>query len=89
MAIIEVKHLSKEFKVKLKEKGLKGSLKSIISPKYKTVKAVKNISFEVEKGEIIAFIGPNGAGKSTTIKMMTSILYPDKGSIGFALILWM
>ena len=81
MPIIEVKHLSKEFKVKLKEKGLKGSLKSIISPKYKTVKAVKNISFEVEKGEIIAFIGPNGAGKSTTIKMMTSILYPDKGSI--------
>ena len=81
MPIIEVKHLSKEFKVKLKEKGLKGSLKSIISSKYKTVKAVKNISFEVEKGEIIAFIGPNGAGKSTTIKMMTSILYPDKGSI--------
>ena len=81
MSIIEVKHLSKEFKVKLKDKGLKGSLKSIIKPKYKTVKAVKNISFEVEKGEIIAFIGPNGAGKSTTIKMMTSILYPDKGSI--------
>ena len=81
MSIIEVKHLSKEFKVKLKDKGLKGSLKSIIKPKYKTIKAVKNISFKVEKGEIIAFIGPNGAGKSTTIKMMTSILYPDKGNI--------
>ena len=61
MAIIEVKNLSKSFKVKIKEKGLKGSLKSIIKPKYKIVKAVKNISFEVEKGEIIAFIGPNGA----------------------------
>lgn len=81
MPIIEVKNLSKEFKVKLKEKGLKGSLKSIIKPKYKTVKAVKNINFSVDKGEIIAFIGPNGAGKSTTIKMMTSILHPDKGSI--------
>lgn len=81
MAVIEVKNLSKSFKVKLKEKGLKGSLKSIIKPKYKTVKAVRNVSFSVEKGEIIAFIGPNGAGKSTTIKMMTSILYPDKGSI--------
>ena len=81
MAIIEVKNLSKTFKVKLKDKGLKGSLKSIIKPKYKTVHAVKNISFEVEKGEIVAFIGPNGAGKSTTIKMMTSILYPDKGSV--------
>ena len=81
MAIIEVKKLSKTFKVKLKEKGLKGSIKSIIKPKYKLVKAVRNISFEVEKGEIIAFIGPNGAGKSTTIKMMTSIIYPDKGSV--------
>ena len=81
MAIIEVKNLSKDFKVKLKSKGFKGSLKSIIKPSYKTVKAVKNISFEVEKGEVIAFIGPNGAGKSTTIKMLTGILYPDKGDI--------
>ena len=81
MNVIEVKHLSKEFKVKLKEKGLKGSIKSIIKPKYKTIKAVKNINFQVEKGEMIAFIGPNGAGKSTTIKMLTGILYPNKGSI--------
>ena len=81
MAVIEVKKLTKNFKVKLKEKGFKGSLKSIIKPKYKTIKAVKNIDFEVEKGEIIAFIGPNGAGKSTTIKMLTGILYPDKGSV--------
>ena len=81
MTIIEVKNLSKKFRVKVKENGLKGSLKSIFKPKYKVVEAVKNISFEVEKGEIIAFIGPNGAGKSTTIKMMTSILYPDQGSV--------
>ena len=79
--VIEVKNLNKTFRVKLKEKGLKGSIKSIFKPKYKTVKAVKNISFNVEKGEIIAFIGPNGAGKSTTIKMLTGILYPDKGNI--------
>ena len=81
MPIITVKNLSKTFKIKLKEKGFKGSIKSIIKPKYKTIRAVKNISFEVEKGEIIAFIGPNGAGKSTTIKMLTGILFPDKGNI--------
>ncbi len=45
------------------------------------MKAVRNIDFSVEKGEMVAFIGPNGAGKSTTIKMMTGILYPTKGSI--------
>ena len=81
MSTIQVKKLSKTFKVKLKEKGLKGSLKSIFKPRYKTINAVNNISFEVDKGEIIAFIGPNGAGKSTTIKMLTGILYPDKGNI--------
>ena len=79
--VIEVKKLNKTFKVKIKEKGLMGSLKSIFKPKYKIVKAVKNISFSVAKGEIIAFIGPNGAGKSTTIKMLTGILYPDSGSV--------
>ena len=81
MAIIKVNKLSKTFKVKIKEKGLKGSLKSIINPKYKVIKAVKDVSFEIEKGEIIAFIGPNGAGKSTTIKMLTGILYPNKGDV--------
>lgn len=81
MAVITVENLSKNFKVKQKEKGLKGSLKSFIKPKYNIIKAVKNISFEVEKGEMIAFIGPNGAGKSTSIKMMTGILFPDSGKI--------
>ena len=81
MAVITVKNLSKNFKVKVKEKGLKGSIKSIVKPKYKIIKAVKNISFLIEKGEMVAFIGPNGAGKSTSIKMMTGILFPDKGEI--------
>ena len=81
MEAIVVKNLSKNFKVKLKEKGLKGSIQSFVKPKYKIIKAVKNISFSIEKGEMVAFIGPNGAGKSTSIKMMTGILYPDHGSI--------
>lgn len=79
--VIEVKKLGKTFNVKQKEKGMKGSLKSIFKPKYKTINAVKNISFSIKKGEILAFIGPNGAGKSTTIKMLTGILYKDKGDI--------
>lgn len=76
---IEVNHLSKEFRVKVKSKGLRGSLAAIFHPRYRKIKAVDDISFSVEKGEIIAFIGPNGAGKSTTIKMLTGILYPDSG----------
>lgn len=79
--IIKIKNLSKTFKVKIKGKGFKESIKGIFNPKYKEVKAVKNLNLSVEKGEIIAFIGPNGAGKSTTIKMLTGILCPSKGTV--------
>jgi ABC-2 type transport system ATP-binding protein len=81
MSIIKVSKLFKTFKVKTKEEGLKGSFKSILSPNFREIRAVNDISFEVSKGEILAFIGPNGAGKSTTIKMMTGILHPTSGQI--------
>ena len=81
MKAIEVNKLCKDFKTKQKEKGLKGSLKAIFKPKYKTKHAVDKISFSVDEGEVIAFIGPNGAGKSTTIKMLTGILYPTSGEV--------
>jgi ABC-2 type transport system ATP-binding protein len=71
--IIKVSSLSKEFKL-YKNKGF---FKREVSK----VEAVKNISFDVKEGEILAFIGPNGAGKSTTIKMMTGILQPTSGDI--------
>ncbi|MBR2712824.1 MAG: ATP-binding cassette domain-containing protein [Bacilli bacterium] len=81
MKAIEVKNIKKRYKTRLKEKGFIGSLKSIFKPKYKIKKAVDNISFSIDSGEVVAFIGPNGAGKSTTIKMLTGILYKDSGSI--------
>lgn len=73
--LINVKNLSKEFKIKQKMKGRMFKKKSTI------LKAVDNVSFEIEKGEVVAFIGPNGAGKSTTIKMLTGIIQPTSGSI--------
>ncbi len=47
---------------------------------YGEQKAVNNISFAIQKGEIVGFLGPNGAGKSTTMKMITGYLQPDGGS---------
>ena len=79
--MIEVKNVSKEFKKIIKEPGLKGSVKSLFHKKQEIVKAVDDISFTVEKGEILGFIGPNGAGKSTAIKMLTGILTPTSGEI--------
>ena len=81
MKAITVKNLTKEFKAKQKEAGVKGSIKSLFKTNYKHIKAVNDISFDVEQGETVGFIGPNGAGKSTTIKMMTGILFPSSGEI--------
>ena len=81
MKVIEAENLSKTFRVRGKEKGMKGSIKAIFQPQMKEIKAVDGVSFAVEEGEALAFIGPNGAGKSTTIKMLTGILYPDGGSV--------
>ncbi len=81
MKAIEVKNLTKDFKVKKKYKG-KEKFKHLFSKREVSIKhAVNNISFDVEEGECLAFIGPNGAGKSTTIKMLTGILYPTSGEI--------
>ena len=54
---------------------------SNLSKNYGTQKAVNNISFNVNKGEIVGFLGPNGAGKSTTMKMITGYLNADAGNI--------
>lgn len=81
MKVIEAEELSKNFRVKQKEKGMRGSIKAVFHPQTEEIKAVDKVSFGVEEGEVLAFIGPNGAGKSTTIKMLTGILYPDGGRV--------
>ena len=81
MSFISVKHLNKEFKVLQRDSGLKNAFRSLFKRNYKYIKAVDDISFEIEEGEIVAYIGPNGAGKSTTIKMLCGILLPDSGKI--------
>ena len=79
MSFIEIKQISKTFKVAKKRSGLKESIKSFFKREFIEVKAVDDISFSIEEGEIVGYIGPNGAGKSTTIKILSGILIPDSG----------
>lgn len=78
--MIEVKNLKKNFTKVKKRSGLKG----FFFPDKENFEAVKDISFNVKKGELVAFVGPNGAGKSTTIKMLTGIIHPSGGEITVA-----
>lgn len=77
MIIISVKSLKKQFK-KVQKRGI---LKDMLRPKYIKTFAVDDISFEINKGEAVAFLGPNGAGKTTTIKMLTGLIYPTEGEV--------
>lgn len=81
MSFIEVKNISKTFKVAKRGSGLKNGIKSFFKRDYITIDAASNINFEVDKGEIVGYIGPNGAGKSTTIKILSGILVPDSGTV--------
>ncbi len=84
MAMIEATGLSKTFRVAKRRPGLFGSLRSIVDPEVRQVRAVQDLALRVEPGEIIGLVGPNGAGKSTTIKMLTGILMPSAGQVRVA-----
>jgi ABC-2 type transport system ATP-binding protein len=79
--MISVTHLAKHFDVAQPGRGVAGKLKRLFAPQYALIKAVDDVSFEIEEGEIVGYLGPNGAGKSTTIKLLTGVLYPTAGSI--------
>ena len=82
MQAIKVENLSKTFRIKRKEKGMRGSVKAIFHPQTEEIRAVDGVSFTVEEGEMLAFIGPNGAGKSTTINTLCTILGQTSGRLG-------
>jgi ABC-2 type transport system ATP-binding protein len=79
--MIQVSHVSKDFIKYEKGKGLKGLIQGFFNAKKTIYHAVSDISFEIQKGEMVGYIGANGAGKSTTIKMLTGILTPTGGEI--------
>lgn len=78
---IIVDHLSKHYQVHQKEPGFLGSVRSFFNRQYQIVRAVDDVSFAIEPGEIVGFLGPNGAGKTTTLKVLSGLLYPTNGDV--------
>lgn len=78
--MIEVKHLSKTFQVNKRNAGFCAAFKSLFYHEKEQIKALDDISFRINTGEMVGYIGPNGAGKSSTIKILSGILIPDKGT---------
>jgi ABC-2 type transport system ATP-binding protein len=81
VSIIVVENLSKIYPVAIKKPGLKGTLSHFFRRTYREIKAVQNVSFKIQPGEVVGFLGANGAGKTTTLKMLTGLIHPSRGEV--------
>ncbi|MDQ0193763.1 ABC transporter ATP-binding protein [Paenibacillus wynnii] len=84
MALIEINDIHKEYVTYKQEKGFLNTFKGFFYREKQIKEAVKGISFQIEKGEMVGYIGPNGAGKSTTLKILSGILTPTSGEAHIA-----
>jgi ABC-2 type transport system ATP-binding protein len=80
-ALIEVRDLTKDYRLTRRRAGVLGGLVDLVRPRKRILRAVDRVSFTIAAGEMVGYIGANGAGKSTTIKMLTGILTPTGGEV--------
>jgi len=79
MIAISARSLVKTYRVARQAENVKFWLSRLWKREYTTVRAVRGVSFDIERGEMVAFLGPNGAGKTTTLKLLSGLIYPSSG----------
>jgi ABC-2 type transport system ATP-binding protein len=80
MPIIEARGLTKTYRVFRKKEGFFGAVRGLFRRQYQEIRAVADVHFTIQPGEMVAFLGPNGAGKTTTLKMLAGLIYPSSGT---------
>jgi ABC-2 type transport system ATP-binding protein len=76
---IQATGLTKHYRVYRKREGLGAAFKGLFKREFKIVEAVRDVSFQINSGEMVAFLGPNGAGKTTTLKLLSGLIFPTSG----------
>lgn len=78
--MITMQHICKTYKVSKRDAGFSSAFKALFTREYEYIHALDDVSFTIDDGEMVGYIGPNGAGKSSTIKILSGILTPEKGT---------
>lgn len=78
---IQTKNLGREYKTYQKKEGLLNSIKGFWNREYTTKSALKNVSLDIEGGQIVGLVGANGAGKTTLLKILSGLIYPTSGEV--------
>src|SRR5713101_9665955 len=79
--VVNLSGVSKTFRQRQRSERMRDVLRNLFSPTIREVHALRDINLQIARGEVVAYAGPNGAGKSTTVKMLSSMLAPDSGTV--------
>lgn len=79
--VVKLTGVRKTFRQKQRSEHLGDVVRNLVHPRVREVRALQGINLEIAAGEIVAYAGPNGAGKSTTVKLLSSVLAPDAGTV--------
>jgi viologen exporter family transport system ATP-binding protein len=79
--VVELASVSKTFRQKQRSERIGDVFRQLFRPTIRKIQALQNIDLRIRRGETVAYAGPNGAGKSTTIKLLSSLLAPDAGTV--------
>ncbi len=79
--VVELKGVCKTYRQRQRSEHLSEAVRNLLRPRIREVQALRNIDLQISRGEVVAYAGPNGAGKSTTVKLLSSVLAPDAGTV--------
>jgi ABC-2 type transport system ATP-binding protein len=79
--VVELRGVCKTFHQRQPSERTRDVIRNLIRPTFREVPALVDVNLTIERGEIVAYAGPNGAGKSTTVKLLSGLLVPDRGTV--------
>ena len=79
--MIEVSHITKTYRVARRDAGFRHAFRSLFRREYEVIRALDDVSFTIEDGEMVGYIGPNGAGKSSMLNVINGVYAPQQGEI--------